>query len=34
MGLDLRRENMNEIVAAIKERRNIDYCVVYEFLAH
>jgi hypothetical protein len=34
MGLDIRRENMTEIVTAIKDRRNIDYCVVYEFLAH
>ena len=34
MNLDLKKENINEIITAIKSRKNIDYCVIYEYLAH
>lgn len=34
MNLNIRKENLEEIVLAIRDRRNIDYCVVYEFIAH
>ena len=34
MKLDLKRENLSEIISAIKGRKNIDFCVIYEFLAH
>lgn len=27
-------ENIEEIKSCIKERKNLDFCVVYDFLAH
>ena len=34
MGLDIKKDNMTDIVMAIKARKNIDFCVIYEYLAH
>lgn len=34
MNLNLARENRNEIIDNIQERKNLDYCVIYEVLSH
>lgn len=34
MNLNLSRDNLDEIIAAIKQRKNVDFCVIYEYLAH
>lgn len=34
LNLNLCRDNMSEILRCIQERKNIDYCVTYEFLFH
>jgi len=34
MSLNLSKDNIEEIVSSIKQRKNIDFCVIYEYLAH
>lgn len=34
MDLNLNRNDINEIISSIKERKILPCCVIYEFLAH
>ena len=34
MNLSLNRENFDDVIQTIKQRKNVDFCVIYEYLAH
>lgn len=32
--MNLDRDNLSDIISTIKQRKNVDFCVIYECLAH